>query len=906
MSTAISLSNISKRYRLGTVNQRMLLDDLRDWRDRVFSRGKPVAAPRPTASPEFWALKDISFDIKKGETVGLIGTNGAGKSTLLKLLARVTTPTTGEMVINGRVGTLLEVGSGFHPELTGRDNVFLNGAVLGMSRAEIESKFDEILDFAELHQFIDTPVKRYSSGMRVRLAFSVAAIIEPEIMILDEVLAVGDFGFREKCLHRIEVLASGGQTGLFVSHSIGHVLRLCSRVIWLEKGTVRMDGDTDVVCEEYRKAQIIKLAVHSPAPALHLGGESKNSAYQILGVETRDGLGRVAGRFRTGDTCHIAVKYANNFQLNEKIEKVTLRLSILNEQGNRLIGLDSSLVKPKLVPLPDSSTICFAIPKLPLMAGTYSFSVAFSINGELMDKVIPETFFRVEDGDFYGTQRVASATFTPLCVEFDCYLEEAGRNPAYQLLEVETRDKFGTAANRFRTGETCCVAVKYAKNFPLDEEITRVTLRLSFVNQQGIRVLGLESALVKPKILPFPDAARICFELPRLPLVDGTYSFALSLMINGVVIDESTPDVFLYVEEGDFYGTGRATRAAFTPLSVDFNCYLEEAGHPLCLSSAKDSNSGSEQQRDRSYSILDIETQDGFGRLASLLRTGEACRIVVKYEKHSPLDEEIQSVELELLVLNKQGFRLLGLDSSLIKPKLVPFPDAGAICFEIPRLPLTAGVYSLSLSLIINGEVAHQVVRAGSLLVEKGDFFGTGRAVPTSLTPLAIDFNCCLEERKNPAYQIVNLETQDGSGCPVSRLRTGEACRIAVTCIKKFPLDTGITSSKMKLLILNEQGCRLLGLDSRMVRHGPDPFPDEATVVFELPKLPLAAGTYTFSLSLIMNGELIDRITPAVSLLVEKGDFHGSGLAAPASFTPLSVDFNCYIEEKNNSSSPEA
>ena len=223
MSLAISLNNISKRYRLGTVNQRMFLDDLRDWRDRTFPRFKAKAAPAPVSTPEFWALKDISFDIKKGETVGLVGTNGAGKSTLLKLLARVTTPTTGEMVINGRVGTLLEVGSGFHPELTGRDNVYLNGAVLGMSRVEIDSKFDEILDFAELHQFIDTPVKRYSSGMRVRLAFSVAAIIEPEIMILDEVLAVGDLGFREKCLHRIEVLASGGQTGLFVSHSIGHI-----------------------------------------------------------------------------------------------------------------------------------------------------------------------------------------------------------------------------------------------------------------------------------------------------------------------------------------------------------------------------------------------------------------------------------------------------------------------------------------------------------------------------------------------------------------------------------------------------------------------------------------------------------------------------------------------------------
>ncbi|MEY3479879.1 MAG: hypothetical protein RIQ71_654 [Verrucomicrobiota bacterium] len=576
MSIAISLHNISKRYRLGTVNQRMFLDDLRDWRDRTFPRLKAKTAPAPVSTPEFWALKDISFDIKKGETVGLIGTNGAGKSTLLKLLARVTTPTTGEMVIDGRVGTLLEVGSGFHPELTGRDNVYLNGAVLGMSRVEIDSKFDEILDFAELHQFIDTPVKRYSSGMRVRLAFSVAAIIEPEIMILDEVLAVGDLGFREKCLHRIEVLASGGQTGLFVSHSIGHVSRLCSRVIWLEKGRIRMDGDTDAVCEEYRKAQIIKLAVHAPshAPALHLAGESSNSAYRILSIETRDGLGRPSGSFRTGEPCRIAVKYGSNFPFGQPIDKVTLRLSILNEQGNRLIGLDSSLVKPKLTPFPDAGTVSFVIPKLPLMEGTYSFSLALSVNGELMDKVIPETFFLVKEGDFYGTGRAASPSFTPLCVDFSCFLE-GERNPAYKILNVETRNSRGQAAASFRTADPCLIAVSYAKNHGLEEPIRKVTMRLSLVNDTGARVVGMDSSLVKPLFVPFPDEDTICFELPKLPLAAGMYSFVVSLFMNAEVIDEYVPDSVLIVENGDFYGTRRAALPGFAPVCVEFDCYLE-------------------------------------------------------------------------------------------------------------------------------------------------------------------------------------------------------------------------------------------------------------------------------------------------------------------------------------------
>ena len=745
MSIAISLHNISKRYRLGTVNQRMLLDDLRDWRDRVFPRFRSTAAPARASTPEFWALKDISFDIKKGETVGLIGTNGAGKSTLLKLLARVTTPTTGEMVINGRVGTLLEVGSGFHPELTGRDNVYLNGAVLGMSRVEIDSKFDEILDFAELHQFIDTPVKRYSSGMRVRLAFSVAAIIEPEIMILDEVLAVGDLGFREKCLHRIEVLASGGQTGLFVSHSIGHVSRLCSRVIWLEKGRVRMDGDTDAVCEEYRKAQIIKLAVHAPshAPALHLAGESSNSAYKILSIETRDGLGRPSGRFRTGEPCRIAVKYASNFPFAQAIEKVTLRLSILNEQGNRLIGLDSSLVKPRLVPFPDAATVCFAIPRLPLMEGSYSFSLALSVNGELIDKVIPEAFFLVEDGDFYGTGRVASPSFTPLCVDFSCYLEDQ-RNPAYKILSVETLDASGRPSAVFRTAQPCCIAVQYTKNHSLAESIRKVTMRLSVVSDTGVRVIGMDSSLVKPLFIPFPDADTVYFELPKLPLAAGTYSFVVSLFMNAEVIDEYVPEAALIVERGDFYGTRRAALPAFAPVCVEFDCYLKgrKGLHP------PDASVTGESEKPRPYKIVSIEARDSQGRPSVRFRTADPCRIAVKYSNVFPMEEGIRKATLRLSILDARGNRLIGMDSSLVRPLFLPFPDADTIYFELPKLPLAAGAYSLKAALFMNGGPIDEYSRLALLTVEDGDFYGTRRAAIPGFAPVCVEFDCYLEGRK--------------------------------------------------------------------------------------------------------------------------------------------------------------
>jgi lipopolysaccharide transport system ATP-binding protein len=200
---------------------------------------------------EFWALKDVSFEIKEGEAVGIIGRNGAGKSTLLKLLSRITEPTKGRIELNGRVASLLEVGTGFHPELTGRENIFLNGAILGMSRAEIKSKFDEIVDFSDVEKFLDTPVKRYSSGMYVRLAFAIAAHLEPEILVVDEVLAVGDAAFQKKCLGKMDNVTKEGRTVIFVSHQMGTIAQLCSRSLLLDKGSLILSGPTAKVIDHY-------------------------------------------------------------------------------------------------------------------------------------------------------------------------------------------------------------------------------------------------------------------------------------------------------------------------------------------------------------------------------------------------------------------------------------------------------------------------------------------------------------------------------------------------------------------------------------------------------------------------------------------------------------------------------
>lgn len=257
--TVIKAENIGKLYKLGEIGTGTISHDLNRWWARVRGKEDPSAkigeANDRTAKGSkdwVWALKDINFEVKQGEVLGIIGRNGAGKSTLLKILSKVTTPSAGKIKIKGRIASLLEVGTGFHPELTGRENIFLNGAILGMNKAEIRKKFDEIVDFAGVERYIDTPVKRYSSGMYVRLAFAVAAFLEPEILIVDEVLAVGDAEFQKKCIGRMkDVSANDGRTVLFVSHQMDAISRLCSRSIILNNGTLLFDGDVEKSIQLY-------------------------------------------------------------------------------------------------------------------------------------------------------------------------------------------------------------------------------------------------------------------------------------------------------------------------------------------------------------------------------------------------------------------------------------------------------------------------------------------------------------------------------------------------------------------------------------------------------------------------------------------------------------------------------
>ena len=314
----IKLENLSKLYNLGELHRQT-----NSFRDKVASFFKKDS--RPKKIENIWALKDVSFEVKKGEILGIIGRNGAGKSTLLKILSRITKPTEGKAFINGRVGSLREVGTGFHPELTGRENIYLNSAILGMKKAEVKKKFDEIVAFAEIDQFIDTPVKRYSSGMYVRLAFAVAAHLEPEIMLVDEVLAVGDLAFQKKCLGKMENISQGGRTVLFVSHQLFSIRSLCQRTVWLDDGQIVKIGPTFEVVREYEE-KMLRSDTKSSFVVERSAKDKNNFSFHIQNIEMLDAKGQHNTVFSYEDSftlfLHLAGECrADNYGIEFRIHK---------------------------------------------------------------------------------------------------------------------------------------------------------------------------------------------------------------------------------------------------------------------------------------------------------------------------------------------------------------------------------------------------------------------------------------------------------------------------------------------------------------------------------------------------------------------------------------------------------
>jgi lipopolysaccharide transport system ATP-binding protein len=366
MSVAvIQAEGLGKRYRRGLATD----PGLRHALDRFIK--SPLGAFRRTKDESFWALKDVSLEVKEGEVLGLIGRNGAGKTTLLKILSRITKPTAGWAEIRGRVGSLLEVGTGFHPELTGRENTFLSGAILGMSKREIERKFDEIVAFAELEKFIDTPVKHYSSGMYVRLAFAVAAHLEPEILLVDEVLAVGDINFQKKCLGKMGDVAKAGRTVVLVSHQLNQIRRLCQRVVWVDAGEIRRDGNTHEVVSAYESA-------------MARGQVGNHSSGRIPGSKGRfvrweiDGSGE--GQRNTLDTFGpFTVSFI--VDIYEPICKGVHGVALYNADRQLIWGSAAYDMRVST----GRQALCHRLPALPVRPGSYSWVVSLYEDASLVD-----------------------------------------------------------------------------------------------------------------------------------------------------------------------------------------------------------------------------------------------------------------------------------------------------------------------------------------------------------------------------------------------------------------------------------------------------------------------------------------------------------------------------------------
>ena len=405
MSTVIQIENLSKYYRLGLIGGGTLREDVNRWLAKLQGKPDPLLKVGETdhgnrKDGQIWALRDINLEVKEGEILGIIGRNGAGKSTLLKILSRITAPTEGRIKIKGRVGSLLEVGTGFHPELTGRENIYLNGTILGMSKAEVTRKLDEIVEFAEMAQFIDTPVKRYSSGMTVRLAFAVAAHLEPEILVIDEVLAVGDAAFQKKCLGKMEDVSRAGRTVLFVSHNMASIEALCSRVVLLNAGYVEYDGETQEGVAKY-----ISTAVAATDEPLSLRKDRKGNGRAIItDFYFCDEEGNRQDIILSGKSVLVRIEYI----AEEELRNIRVGFNIYERPGEVLMNFNSQTVDGNIDAAPSRGILTCFIPKFPIRAGCFFGNATLQVAGEISDWVQSAFRINVEAGDFYGTGKLPS------------------------------------------------------------------------------------------------------------------------------------------------------------------------------------------------------------------------------------------------------------------------------------------------------------------------------------------------------------------------------------------------------------------------------------------------------------------------------------------------------------------
>lgn len=414
MTTVISVENLSKTYRLGQIGTGTFTNDLKLLWAKAQGKPNPLLRIGETDhgnrdGEDLWALRDVSFTVEQGEVLGIIGRNGAGKSTLLKILSRVTAPTSGKVKVKGRVASLLEVGTGFHPELTGRENIYLNGAILGMNRREIDRKFDEIVDFAEVEKFIDTPVKRYSSGMYVRLAFAVAAHLEPEILVVDEVLAVGDAEFQKRCLGKMGDVAKEGRTVLFVSHNMAAVENLCKQAIQLDLGILMSKGEKKGIISAYLKKSNISPLID--LTQINVPGKGSPTKY-LQSLKFEDITQFPRSQFSIGETITLKLR----IHTKSSVKSPHVGLGVNNSLGLRVFTLSTRHQGVQLPPIFSDAEIVCVMEDVRLSPDQYTFKLTF---GDLhSDFEIIENIkgFEIISSDYFGSGKLPNS-IQGVCVQ---------------------------------------------------------------------------------------------------------------------------------------------------------------------------------------------------------------------------------------------------------------------------------------------------------------------------------------------------------------------------------------------------------------------------------------------------------------------------------------------------------
>ena len=419
----IQTENLGKLYRIG---ERAPYETLRDAianavasrfrRPKGTPHGLPNADPNPGSNGYIWALRNVSLEVREGEAVGIIGPNGAGKSTLLKVLSRITEPTEGSARLHGRVSSLLEVGTGFHHELTGRENLYLNGAILGMRKSEIDRKFDEIVDFSEIREFIDTPVKRYSDGMRVRLGFAIAAHLEPEILLVDEVLAVGDASFQRKCLGKMGEVTGEGRTILFVSHDMAAIQNLCGRAYALNHGRVFASGEVDDVISKYLES-VSRPPTISIADRTDRKGSGK---VRVVGFS-------ISGAVNSHDTvqCGSPATFRIAYRGTPPLRNVAVEILFYNRVGTCVLMTGNSYVGRDFDEAPGRGTFLCHFDKFPLSPGVYHLRFWCGVNGVDADDIRNALALHVIEGDFYGSGKLPPRNISIFAVPHEWDLEAA-------------------------------------------------------------------------------------------------------------------------------------------------------------------------------------------------------------------------------------------------------------------------------------------------------------------------------------------------------------------------------------------------------------------------------------------------------------------------------------------------